>query len=66
MTTITGKDIAVFRVMTLRNALGLEIKGLTRRGRSVYSIVKDEFGFKGGKQKVYDQLSAWIDSKLAE
>jgi hypothetical protein len=49
-----------FRVRTLRSALKLEILGMTRRGPSVYSIVKKEFGFKGSKQKVLDQLVAYI------
>ena len=61
MTTIKGEQqVAFARILTLRRALQLEIQGLTRRGRSVYSIVKEEFGFKGNKQKVYEQLSEWI------
>jgi len=35
---------------------------MNRRGRSVYSIVKQEFGFKGSKAKVLDQLSRMIDN----
>jgi hypothetical protein len=62
---ITGEDnIKAARILTLRSALKLEIKGLGRRGRSVYSIVKEEFGFKGNKQKVLDQLNAWIKTNL--
>ena len=61
-TIITGKEnINVFRLLTLKGALKMEIAGMKRRGRSVYAIVKEEFGFKGSKQKVYDQLVAYIE-----
>ena len=50
------KAIAEFRMRSLRGALKLEILGMRRNGRSVYSIVKEEFGFKGNKQKVLEQL----------
>ena len=50
------EEIALFRMKALRSALKLEILGMKRRGRSVYSIVKEEFGFKGSKQKVLQQL----------
>ena len=50
------EEIQSFRMKTLRSALKLEILGMKRRGRSVYSIIKEEFGFKGNKQKVLQQL----------
>lgn len=54
---ISGADnIDKFRLVVLKNALKLEMLGMKRRGRSTYSIVKEEFGLKGSKQKVYDQL----------
>ena len=53
--------IAHFRMKTLRGALKLEILGMKRRGRTVYSIVKEEFGFKGNKQKVLEQLEAKVN-----
>ena len=52
----SAEQIALFRMKALRGALKLEILGMKRRGRSVYSIVKEEFGFKGSKQKVLQQL----------
>ena len=55
-------DNNIYRMVTLSKALKLEIKGMKRRGRSVYAIIKDEFGFKGGKQKVLDQLEDHIKS----
>ena len=50
------EEIALFRMKALRSALKLEILGMKRKGRSVYSIIKEEFGFKGSKQKVLQQL----------
>ena len=53
--------IEAFRMRSLRGALKLEILGMKRKGRSVYSIVKEEFGFKGNKQKVLEQLEAKLN-----
>jgi len=47
----------------MRGALKLELKGFHRRGRSIYSVVKQEFGFKGNKQKVLDQFELYIKEK---
>jgi hypothetical protein len=56
----TPQAIDGFRTRMLRSALKLEVLGMSRKGQSVYSIVKQEFGFKGSKQKVLDQLLAYI------
>ena len=56
----TPEAIDGFRTRMLRSALKLEVLGMKRKGSSVYSIVKREFGFKGSKQKVLDQLVAYI------
>jgi len=45
-----------FRLRSLRGALKLEILGMKRRGRSAYSLIKEEFGFKGRRQKVLTQI----------
>jgi hypothetical protein len=61
MTMLTNPDqIAAFRLLSLRSMLKLEIHGMTRRGRSAYSIIKSELGLKGNKIRVYDQLSAML------
>ena len=57
MTLDTPEQIAQFRLNTLHKMLKLEILGMKRRGQSAYSIVKQETGLKGSKQKVYDQLT---------
>ncbi len=68
-TIVTGKeDIALVRLMALENAMRFEAKtGMQMtRGRSAYSIIKQEFGFKGNKQKVADQMTAYYNEKKEE
>lgn len=59
---VTGQhDIRLFQLITWKHALKLEMLGLTRRGRSVYSIVKSELGFRGNRKRVLAQLEQYID-----
>ena len=56
---ITGKEnIERYRLLVLKTKLQLEIStGMkVTRGRTAYSIIKDEFNLKGNKQKVLDQF----------
>ena len=55
-----GIDVEFYRLLTLRSALNLEILGMKNSRRSAYAIIKEEFGFKGNKQKVYDQIDELI------
>ena len=58
----TPEQIAYYRLLTLRQGLEMEIKGFRLcRGRTCYSIVKKEFGFKGSKKKVLQQLIDLMD-----
>jgi hypothetical protein len=52
----TPEAIDQFRMRALRSALKMEIFGMKRRGQSAYSIIKQEFGLKGNKQKVLEQF----------
>ena len=53
----TPTQIEAFRFKTLLRGLKLELAGMKMsRGRSCYSIIKEEFNLKGSKQKVYDQF----------
>ena len=54
------KDIELYRLKTLRAALKLEIYGMHKAGKSAYAILKDEFGFKGTKQQVFESVSKQI------
>tara|TARA_A200000159_G_scaffold87121_1_gene80672 strand:+ start:682 stop:876 length:195 start_codon:yes stop_codon:yes gene_type:complete len=60
----TPKQIESFRQRTLLRGLQGEIIGLKlSRGRSCYSIIKEEFGLKGNKQKVYDQFKKLLQGE---
>jgi hypothetical protein len=64
MTALTNPlDIQNFRILTLRQALKLEIKGIKRRGRSAYAILK-EMGYTGTRQQVLEQLNEFRDELL--
>ena len=58
-------SIDLYRLCTLKSALKLEILGMKRRGQSVYSIIKNEFGLKGNKQRVFEQFSAKVEALQA-
>lgn len=66
MTVLTGHQIEAARLLTLRQMLKLEIKGLSKsRGPTAYSTLK-MMGFKGTRDSVLAQLDAWRDSFLGE
>lgn len=57
----TPDGIQYARMCALKGALSLECKGMKlSRGRSAYAIVKREFGFRGNKQRVLEQLQEAI------
>jgi len=51
---ITGNDTKTYRLLVLRNALKMEIKGLKLSSHrpTAYSIIKKEFDLKGSKTTV--------------
>ena len=59
---LTGDDINVYRLLTIRAGLKAEAFGmrLTSKAPSCLSIVKREFGFKGNLQKVTAQYEAML------
>ena len=62
----TPENINFVRMATLKSALKLEIAGLRRRGRSVYSIIKEEFGLRGNKRTVLADFKKLIEQKKDE
>ena len=54
-------DVDFFHLLQLRSALQLEILGMKHSRGSVYVKIKRDFGFKGNKQKVYDQMDEHIN-----
>ena len=62
----TPYKIELYALLSLRAALRLEVVGLKGRGKSAYSIAKQELGVKGNKQKVLDQVNQMIQSMKEE
>ena len=62
MTTVldTPEQIDMFRFISLYSMLKLECLGMKRRGQSAYSIIKAEYGFKGNKKSVLEQMEKII------
>jgi len=56
----TPEKIDLFRFLSLRSALKLEILGIKRSRQSACSIIKQEFGFKGNKKSVLQQMEELI------
>ena len=48
------------KLMVLREALMMEMKGLRKRGRSAYVLVKGLLGVRGSRKKVLLQLDRHI------
>ena len=64
---ITGEDnIKKLRLITLKHMLDLEIKTDMKvsRGRTAYSIIKNEFNLKGNKQNILNQFTKLVEEKL--
>lgn len=58
----TPAKIEAFMLLRLKGALWLEVKGMKCRGRSAYAMVKQKYGFKGNKARVYDQFVAKLQA----
>ena len=58
------RGTSFFRMNALKAAMAFELRcpGMKlTRGRSVFAIVKQEFGLKGGKPKVYEQFCRLVE-----
>ena len=60
MKAIVGDQVRGAQMITQRAALRLELKGMTRRGRSMFSIIKEQYQLKGNRQKVFEQFDAIV------
>ena len=60
ITLNTPEQIDMFRFLSLKSALKLECLGMKRRGQSAYAIVKAEYGLKGNKKSVLEQMEQII------
>jgi hypothetical protein len=62
----TRSGIMLFRMLSQRSALELEILGMKKRGRTAYSMIKEEYNLKGSKRKVlydFNELIQGVDMK---
>lgn len=57
----TPKGIACFQMLARKHALRLETLGMRRRGASVFSIIKQEYGLRGSKEKVLREFALLVD-----
>ena len=65
LTMITGKqNIDNAQYLVRKSALSLEILGMKSRGGSVYALCKREYGLKGSKQKVFDQMQDYASQHI--
>jgi len=58
--TLTGEQIDTYRAQMILNGLYMEAKHnmrLTAKAPTCYSLAKKEYGLKGNKAKVYNQLA---------
>jgi len=62
-TIIEPQQFELYALLRLKSALKLECAGMKHSRGSVYAKVKKDFGFKGNKQYVLEQLIHHIDSK---
>ena len=56
-------NTSLFRLIALRAALGMDVLGKKHSKQSVYAQVKKEFGYKGSKQSVFDQLDEYVNQE---
>ena len=56
----TPEQIDMFTFLSRKVALKLEMRGLKRGGQSVYSIIKQQYGFKGSRESVLKQMEEII------
>ena len=44
----------------------LEMKGMKRRGRTAYAILKSDYGLKGPRETVLTTLNVWRNHTLSK
>ena len=53
-------DIKRYSLYVIKVRYGLELRGMKSRGQTMYSLVKERYGFRGNRQSVYDQFCGYI------
>lgn len=62
----TPESIAFYQLAARTHALGLELHGMHRRGRSAYSICKEVYGLRGNRERVHAQMEALVEEAIAK
>ena len=63
----TPEQINMYRQRVLLKGLKMELRGMRlTRGRTCYSVIKQEYGLKGNKQSVYDQFKLISDKAMEQ
>jgi hypothetical protein len=57
----TPGQIQLFRMYCQKAALKMEMLGLKKKGRTAYSMIKEEYDLKGSKKSVLEQLQILIE-----
>lgn len=66
MTVLTGSQIEAARLLTLRQMLKLEMRGMSKsKGPTAYATLR-MLGFKGTREKVLSDLDDWRNEFLGE
>jgi len=67
MVITNPNEIQLFRLLTLRSGLKLEIRGLkVSKGRSCFAIIKQEFGLTGSREEVLEQFNEMLGTTKGE
>jgi len=62
----TPEGVAFVQMAARAGALKMEIAGFRRRGQSAYSICKQVYGLRGGREAVLRQMDELIEKAIAE
>lgn len=56
-------QVQVAQMIAQKKALQLELKGMKRRGRSAYVIIKEQYGLRGSRESVYTQFCELVEKE---
>ena len=62
----SGHGIVMFKLLSIKSRFELELKGMKGRGQTMYSLVKQQYGFVGGRQAVYDRFCQYVQQEAAK
>jgi hypothetical protein len=61
-TVVTGAHIGLYALLALKHRLKLEGFGMKARGASALKIARDQYGLKGTRAKVLEEVERMIDN----